>query len=245
MQKVKLFGILILCLAATNMVNAGRLGGSSGAPTIDLNGGTSGDGSSTDANTDSNNNTINGSNTGNNNGNTSSWLVRGSSRSQSNASSNTGSSYDRRFLNSAASMSLAEIYTGEMIQTNSANADLQALAARLIEDHTASFNQAQELGDALGVNVSTNASRSDLNRIRNLARLSDARRDRAIADHLVRDHIKAIQQFTTAAQRARNTEVRAFARTQLPVLTTHLVMALEARETINNGTTGSTNLTAN
>jgi predicted outer membrane protein len=70
-----------------------------------------------------------------------------------------------------------------------------------------------------------------------LARLSGSNFDAAFVDEVIRDNTGEIQTFENQAIRSGNADVRAYARTQLPVLMDDLVTALELRESVGTLTT--------
>ncbi len=170
-------------------------------------------------------------NSNNNNSNTT-GASGGTTQSVTNNGNGNGnlSSFDRRWLSQAAAGSLHEITLGNLAQTNSSNADVQAFGARLLEDHTLSFQQAEQLATDNGTTVPTAETRSQQRAAQKLARLTGADFDTAFLNESVRGHIKDIQSYENEALRGRNADVRAYAREQLPILMDHLVTALELRE---------------
>jgi len=139
---------------------------------------------------------------------------------------------DARFLQQAAASSLHEIALGNLAQTNSTNPDVQAFGATLVADHTASYQAAADLATSLGVTVPTTESRADFRDTQRLGRLSGADFDAAFVGEMINNHVRDIQSHESQAIRSGNVDVRAYARTQLPVLMDHLVTALELRESV-------------
>jgi putative membrane protein len=119
-----------------------------------------------------------------------------------------------------------------MAQTNSSNPDVQAFGAKLVEDHTAAYQAAADLASSLGVTVPTTESKVDRRTNQKLARLNESNFDAAFVGEMIRAHMRDIQAFENQAVRSNNADVRAYARTQLPVLMDHLVTALELRESV-------------
>jgi putative membrane protein len=148
--------------------------------------------------------------------------------------SGTGfSNADARWLVQAAGDSLHEVNVGNLAQTNSSNTNVQAFGAVLVQDHTLANLQAAQLAALHGVTLPTTEPRPLQRETARLARLNGAAFDAAFVTAMIRGHVKDIQSFMTEAQRGRSEDVRAFARAQLPVLTEHLVIALELREMLS------------
>jgi putative membrane protein len=139
---------------------------------------------------------------------------------------------DARFLQQAAASSLHEIALGNLAQSNSSNPDVQAFGATLVADHTASYQSAADLATSLGLTVPTTESKADLRDTQRLGRLSGSDFDAAFVGEMINNHVRDIQSHENQAIRSGNADVRAYARTQLPVLMDHLVTALDLRETV-------------
>lgn len=166
-------------------------------------------------------------------GNTSGNISNTISNALNNGTNFNGSARnDARFLQQAAASSLHEITLGNLAQTNSSNPDVQAFGATLVTDHTAAFQAAADLASSLGVTVPTSETRVDQRDSQRLARLSGSDFDAAFVGEVIRNHMVDIQNLENQALRSSNPDVRAYARTQLPVEMDHLVTALDLRETV-------------
>jgi putative membrane protein len=143
------------------------------------------------------------------------------------------SSFDKKFIEKAATRSLVEIYLGQLAQTNSQNAAVQQFGQRLVTDHTAIYQQAQELAQKYKVEICLDDDQKKL--VRKFSRLRCDKFDEHFIADMIEDHIDDIHLFTKAALEARCAEVRAFARNNLPLLALHLSMALEIGEDIFGG----------
>jgi putative membrane protein len=179
------------------------------------------------SNNSDNGNNNNGNNNGNN-GNTGNG-VQGANNNSSNGSL---IGFDNRWLSKAAAGSLQEITVGGLAETNSTNADVQAFGARLVEDHSAAYQMAQQLAETNGVTIPTQLNSLQQHKVQLLAGLTGSAFDAAFLRLMVRDHIQDIQLYETEAVRGRNADLRAYARAQLPILMDHLIIALELEESL-------------
>ena len=137
---------------------------------------------------------------------------------------------DAHFLAVAAIDSLHEIAIGFLAQTNSTNADVQAFGAKLVADHTDAYNAAVDLANSNNVTLPAKETRVQLAQDERLARLSGRQFDVAFDNIMISSHQQEISLFESEAIRAHDAGVRAYARSQLPVLMDHFVTALDIRE---------------
>jgi len=139
---------------------------------------------------------------------------------------------DIRWLNQAAAGSLQEIALGNLAQTNSSDTNVQAFGALLVQDHTLAFEQAQQLGATNGLTLPTAVTRTQQRDTQRLSRLTGTSFDAAFLALMIRNHITDIQSYETEAQRGGSADVRAYARSQLPILMNHLVIALDLQDSL-------------
>jgi putative membrane protein len=133
------------------------------------------------------------------------------------------------FLVVAAAGSLLELRIGELALSNSTNAAVRQIGQRLVQDHTAAYQQAQQLAAVLGVRL--RAFDVQQRRVeQRFESLTGDAFDRVFIRYLIQQHILDISRYEVAALRASNREIRAFARENLPALMEHLVTLLDLRE---------------
>lgn len=147
----------------------------------------------------------------------------------SNASNNRSSS-DSRFLAGAAQSALHETALGTLAQSNSSDADVQAFGATLVDDSTAAYSQASDIGTSDNIAIPADETKKDAKTDQRLSNLSGSDFDAAFLNEVIKTDLRQIQLHQTQAQRGANADVRAYARDQLPVLVNHLVTALNLQE---------------
>jgi putative membrane protein len=99
------------------------------------------------------------------------------------------------------------------------------MADKLIQDHTQSNTQLQQLAQTKGVTVPQTVDAKSQKEIDRLSKLSGSDFDREFTRHMERDHRKDISEFRREASRGQDTDVKAFASQTIPVLEQHLQMA--------------------
>jgi putative membrane protein len=138
---------------------------------------------------------------------------------------------DAEFAHKAAMGGKHEVDGAKFAANKAQNADLKALANRLIQDHTAANTELSTImktkkiamGEAkMGEPKSEPGNES-------WRSLSGAAFDRAYADHLVTEHEKTITLFETEASSGTDAELKAFATKTLPTLKEHLKAAQDLK----------------
>lgn len=139
--------------------------------------------------------------------------------------------FEQRFLQQASKGNLQEIMLGQLAETNSADTNVQSFGALLVMDHSAAQQQLQLIATNLGITLpSTNVHTQAI--VNQFSSLTGTQFDQAFIPFMIRDHIRDIQRYEGAALRAPDTSVRDYARTNLPVLMDHLVVAITLRESL-------------
>lgn len=149
------------------------------------------------------------------------------------------SSRDREFITEAAQGGMAEVEHARTALNTSRNDGIQQFSRRLQEDHTRANDELRQLAANKGISVPTETSRDPRKMMEHLTKLSGNEFDKAYIDHMVKDHQEDIAKFEDAAKNAKDSDVRAFAEKQLPVLREHLDMARNLQSSAGNMKTSS------
>lgn len=137
---------------------------------------------------------------------------------------------DREFMRQAAHNGLAEVEASELAQRKATRGDVKAFAGKMIDDHTKANEELQRLAASKNLALPVQPSMPQRSAMNTLRSVEGEDFDRAYAEHFgLRAHEAAIRLFENAAAKARNAQVRAYARAQLPALKEHLSMAKALR----------------
>lgn len=139
----------------------------------------------------------------------------------------------RQFLTQAIQGDLAEIALGELAQQKGQSDEVREYGQKLVQDHSRSLAEAQQLAEAEGIEVPEEPSPEAQQMHQQLMQLSGEEFDREFARHMVEDHEKAIGLFETQTQGS-DTDTAEYAEETLPVLEEHLQIA----ESIEAGSRG-------
>jgi putative membrane protein len=134
---------------------------------------------------------------------------------------------DKEFVMTVAQSNFAEVQLGLLAGQKSANADVRAFAARMVQDHGKTMETMRKLVTDKGLVLPSEPANESVTAARDLAGKSRADFDRPFMAQMVADHEKAVAKFDEASRTAADADVKSFAATTLPTLQEHLRMAKE------------------
>ena len=132
---------------------------------------------------------------------------------------------DKEFLKNASEMGATEVALGQLAAEKGTAADVKALGARLVADHTASNAEIAALAKAKKVELAMIPAATQRNMLHRFEGKSGTEFDKEFREHVAKDHEKAIKMFTDAAADAKDADVKAFALKNLDVLKAHFELA--------------------
>jgi putative membrane protein len=140
---------------------------------------------------------------------------------------NAPMSPDAEFAQKAAHGGAKEVTEGKFAAAKTKNADVKALANRLVTDHTAANKELTALMKTKHIAAGSPTKEPEPWRTQ-----TGAAFDRAWVDHVIEDHQKDIAEFEKEANSGTDAELKAWASGKLPALREHLKMAQDAKATI-------------
>jgi predicted outer membrane protein len=142
---------------------------------------------------------------------------------------------DAQFLTEAAFSNRFEIVTGQLAQQRAASADVKALGAMFVQDHTAALANGAAVAQQLGIAVPEGLSPRQQAQVDLLSRLEGERFDRAWIRAQLTAHVKAVNLHLRGAVYGDSQAVRDLAIEGLPIVTRHLSELVQLRSAANNG----------
>jgi predicted outer membrane protein len=137
----------------------------------------------------------------------------------------TVSGLDKMWLQSSMQGDLFEIKGGKLALKLSHTRDVNALARRLMKDHTASYRDSAKIARNLGVKVENTPTPTETWELLTLAKTAASTFDRWYTSLEVADHVQDIAATTDEIQDGTNAAVIADAKQALPMLKAHLKLA--------------------
>lgn len=163
-------------------------------------------------------------------GNTQSGAMSGSSGTgSSGASKGSNSSVakaDQKMMRDLAEANLAEIETGKLALEKSQNEQVKAFAQKMIDDHTQSQKELEQIAQQKGVTLPTETDMKHKTAAKALSALEGDKFDKMYMNQVgVRDHKNTHQLLSKAQKNAKDPELKAMAEKTAPIVHNHLTMA--------------------
>jgi putative membrane protein len=130
------------------------------------------------------------------------------------------------FVKSAALGGLTEIELAKLAQSKSENAGIKGFAARVLKDHEALHRELAAVAKRKRLDVPSSLVYQDEQLVSEGAEKSASEFDAWYAELMIAEHQKALALFQAAAK-MEDTDLAAFAKKALPVLSTHQKMATD------------------
>jgi putative membrane protein len=125
------------------------------------------------------------------------------------------------FIRDAIEGNLAEIQLGQLAQEKAQGADVKSFGQMLVDDHSASNEQAEKVAVQIGITAPTEPSVNQKAKYEKMSRLSETAFDRAFIREMIMDHAINIARFQNEAKK-KNDPVADYANQMLPSLKKHL-----------------------
>lgn len=143
---------------------------------------------------------------------------------------------DQRLLIGLAQANLAEIEAARLAQDKTQNQEVKNFAQQMINDHTKALQEVQQLAQARGVTLPTEADARHKRMAQRLSGLSgDAFDRRYLAQSGVADHKKTHALLERVQARAKDAELKALAARLQPTVDQHLNSVQQLSATVAKG----------
>jgi putative membrane protein len=154
-------------------------------------------------------------------------LVGGASASP-RAGAPRASAQDANYLQTSISGDRFEIIGGKLAEAKGSTAQVRALGARLIKDHSKSLAEAVAEAHSLGVKVPEAPTPSMVWELNTVRSMTGSEFDRSYSSLEVKDHEQDIEETTFEVAHGGNAAVKHSAGKELPMLRMHLMLSHRA-----------------
>lgn len=132
-------------------------------------------------------------------------------------------SSDTKFLTKAAGGGMFEVQVGQLAADKASDPDIKAFGTMLVKDHSAANDQLKQLAASKSVNLPPALPKDLQKKVDKLQGESGAKFDKDFIKEVGIDaHKDDIKLFEKDGQKAKDTDVQAFASKTLPTLREHL-----------------------
>ena len=132
------------------------------------------------------------------------------------------------FMKSAAVASSMEIDLGKVALENSQNAKVKEFAAKMVADHTLAKSNLIKIAQKSGIVLPAEYPSDVKSHMEDMKKSKGASFDKHYIDMMLKDHVKAIQLFESAAN-LRDDVLKDYAANTLPLLKQHQDMAVQLK----------------
>ncbi len=135
------------------------------------------------------------------------------------------SSPDASWLKTAASANKCEIKAAQLAENRASDPQWKSFASQMLTDHQGALAGIQGLAAAKSITLSSSMAPADAAQISTLSHLRGASFDKAYSAFAVNSHAQANALYNKEIASGQDSDVRALAAKQLPVVQNHLTMA--------------------
>ena len=146
------------------------------------------------------------------------------------------SAQDRAFVEKASAGLLFEIYGGNLTLTNTSTKAVRRFGRRMIRDHSRDYQQLSVLGRRFGITLSGTPDTEHTAILTRLTSKFNTDFDQDYIQTEIEDHTADIRLYLDEVRNGTNTAVRTYAFRKLPVLFTHLQLAILTAQQIGVST---------
>jgi len=139
---------------------------------------------------------------------------------------------DAEFAVSAADAGMMEVQLGSLALSKASSAKIKEFAQTMIDDHTKASEELKALAQTKNITLPAALSDKHQRKYNEMAEKSGAEFDKEYCDLMVKDHKDAVDLFKKAADKSKDTELKAWASEKLPTLEHHLGMAEAMKESV-------------
>ncbi|HEY6927104.1 MAG TPA: DUF4142 domain-containing protein [Steroidobacteraceae bacterium] len=136
----------------------------------------------------------------------------------------TAGATPQTFVSMAAQDGMAEVDLAKLALKKSSNSDVKQFAQKMEQDHEQANEQLSSIAKSKGINIPQKLDAKHEAMMKSLSAKSGKAFDQAYAEHMAKDHSKAVALFQGAAQSS-DSDLAAFAKKTLPTLEEHKQLA--------------------
>jgi putative membrane protein len=138
------------------------------------------------------------------------------------------------FAQQAAIGGMMEVESSAKMIKRTENPDIQTLATMMVRDHGAANAELKAIAKKENLNLPQVLPQDKLDELKKLEALQEEEQNRDYAALMVKEHLQAVDLFTTASQNEPNPTLKSFAAKHLPTLKAHLAHAMSVNKIIQS-----------
>ncbi len=135
-----------------------------------------------------------------------------------------GLEYDAEFMAKAASGGLLEVQMGQEVIKRAVTPEAKEFAQKMVSDHEKSNAELKALAAKKNITVPAAMADEQNSVYKDVLEKKGVKMDQEYMKEMVKDHQEDVKEYTEAAAKATDPEIKAFATKNVPVLQMHLAM---------------------
>ncbi len=160
--------------------------------------------------------------------------MHGSSKADTDTAMSKGATPET-FVKTAAEDGMAEVGLAKLALKKSTNNDVKQFAQKMQQDHEQANEELASIAKSKGLTLPKKPDAKSEALMKTMGAKSGAAFDREYADHMAKDHSKAVALFQTASQSS-DPQLAAFAKKTLPTLQEHKQLADNLKASVGTRT---------
>jgi putative membrane protein len=132
---------------------------------------------------------------------------------------------DCNFIQSAAQGGMTEVKLGELASTSGQRDDVKEFGHKMVKDHTSIDDNLKALAAKKGVTLSDRLDSKHQEIVDKMSALSGSDFDNAYITCMIKDHKQDAKSFKSESSATKDTDVKSFVDTTIPVVQEHLRIA--------------------
>jgi putative membrane protein len=137
-------------------------------------------------------------------------------------SSQTVSKCDQKFVECTMKMGLMEVKQSELAQSKAVTTSIKTLAGQMVEYHSKANSDLKNLADKKNIRVASNLSDKQQRKVDKLSKCEGKKFDKKYAKCMKKMHKKGKCKMKKEARKGKDSELKAWAASQVPIYENHL-----------------------
>jgi putative membrane protein len=135
---------------------------------------------------------------------------------------------DTKFAVAAADGGMMEVQLGKLALMNASAKEVKKFAQMMIDDHSKAGDELKSLAATKNITLPQTLSNKNQRDYDDFTKKKGADFDKAYTSYMVNDHKEDIDDFSSEADKGKDTDLKSWASGKIPVLQHHLMMAQSA-----------------
>ena len=144
-----------------------------------------------------------------------------------------GMEYDSEFLAKAASGGMLEVEMGKQVAARAVTPQAKEFAQKMVSDHTKANTELMALAAKKNITLPTALSDEHAKVLKDVTEEKGVKMDQEYMKEMLKDHQEDVKEFTDAAVKASDPDIKALAAKNVPILQMHLDMVTKMQPAVD------------